>query len=102
VIPATSGPAATTTTPVTKTDTFISATINGSRFANNDTIAINGTVGGQAIPSNSGKLYVELKDPHNETVMYDSVNMTTVGNTKAPFSYKFVAGDSLHSSLDRT
>jgi hypothetical protein len=102
VIPATSGPAATTTTPVTKTDTFISATINGSRFANNDTIAINGTVGGQAIPSNSGKLYVELKDPHNETVMYDSANMTTVGNTKAPFSYKFVAGDSLHSSLDRT
>jgi hypothetical protein len=102
VIPATSGPAATTTTPVTKTDTFISATINGSRFANNDTIAINGTVGGQAIPSNSGKLYVELKDPHNETVMYDSANMTTVGNTKAPFSYKFVAGDSLRSSLDRT
>ncbi len=96
VIPATSPPPATnttTTTPVTKTDTFITATINGSRFANNDTIAINGTVGGHATPSNTGKLYVEVKDPHNETVMYDSTNMTTLGNTKSPFSYKFVAGE---------
>ena len=96
VIPATSPPPATnttTTTPVTKTDTFITATINGSRFANNDTIAINGTVGGHATPSNTGKLYVEVKDSHNETVMYDSTNMTTLGNTNSPFSYKFVAGE---------
>jgi hypothetical protein len=96
VIPARSPPPPatnTTTTPVTKTDTFITATINGSRFANNDTIAINGTVGGYATPSNTGKLYVEVKDPHNETVMYDSTNMTTLGNTKSPFSYKFVAGE---------
>jgi hypothetical protein len=98
VIPVTSAPPAnnattTTTTPVTKTNTFLTATINGSRFANNDTIAINGTVGGHAIPSNTGKLYVEVRDPHNETVMYDSTNMTTVGNSKSPFSYKFVVGE---------
>jgi hypothetical protein len=72
------------------------ATINGSRFTNNQTIAVNGTVsgGGQDIPSgSSGRLYVELRDPNNETVMYDSTNMTTVGNSKSPFSYRLVAGD---------
>ena len=72
------------------------ATINGSRFTNNQTIAVNGMVGGggQDIPSgSSGRLYVELRDPNNETVMYDSTNMTTIGNSKSPFSYRLVAGD---------
>jgi hypothetical protein len=89
--------------PVTKSDSLITATINGTRFTHNQTIAINGTVGGgggQAVPpgGSSGKLYVDLRDPHNQTVMYDATNMTTVGNTKAPFSYKFVAGDGLDSN----
>ena len=99
-------PAVTTgaTTPpvVTKSDSLITATINGTRFTHNQTIAINGTVGGggggQAVPpgGSSGKLYVDLRDPHNQTVMYDSANVTTNGNgSKAQFSYKMAAGDGL-------
>jgi hypothetical protein len=92
VIPATAA-AASQQQPVTKSDTFITATINNSRFANNDTIAVNGTVGGQAMPSNTGRLYVELRDPNNETVMYDATKVTTTGNSKTPFSYNLLAGD---------
>jgi hypothetical protein len=91
-----------TTPPVTKSDSLITATINGTRFTHNQTIAINGTVGGggggQAVPpgGSSGKIYVDLRDPHNQTVMYDSANVTTNGNgSKAPFSYKMAAGDGL-------
>jgi hypothetical protein len=52
--------------------------------------------GGRDLPSGTtGKLYVDLRDPHNESVMYDSTNITTTvgNNNEAPFSYKLVAGD---------
>jgi hypothetical protein len=37
-------------------------------------------------------LYVELRNPQNETLLYESTNMTT-GTFDTPFSYRLVAGD---------
>jgi hypothetical protein len=51
---------------------------------------VNGTVAEGTGPLLA--IYVELKDPRNETLLYESVNMTT-GSFDTPFSYRLVAGD---------
>jgi hypothetical protein len=86
----------TSTTPfitntTTKTDGLLTASINGTSFTTNQTILVNGTMEGQEAGP-SGTLYISLRDPHNETVLYESVNMTT-GSFDTLFSYKLVAGD---------
>jgi hypothetical protein len=94
----------TSTTPfitnaTTKTDGLLTASINGTSFTTNQTILVNGTVvGGQDAPAgNNGTLYVELRDPHNETMLYETgkITTTTTGGAKneSPFSYKLIAGD---------
>lgn len=59
-------------------------------FTTNQTITVNGTVAEGTGPLLA--IYVELKDPRNETLLYESVNMTT-GSFDTPFSYRLVAGD---------
>ena len=86
----------TSTTPfitnaTTKTDGLLTASINGTSFTTNQTILVNGTMEGQEAGP-SGTLYISLRDPHNEAVLYDSANMTT-GSFDTLFSYKLVAGD---------
>ena len=97
-------PTSTTTPFITnattkKTDGLLTASINGTSFTTNQTILVNGTVvGGQDAPAgNNGTLYVELRDPHNETMLYETgkITTTTTGGAKneSPFSYKLIAGD---------
>jgi hypothetical protein len=76
----------------TKTDGLLRATINSTRYSTNQTILINGTLGGGEGAGAGGKLFVELKNPRNETLLYDSANMAT-GSFDTPFSYTLVAGD---------
>jgi hypothetical protein len=76
----------------TKTDGLLTTSINGTRFTTNQTILINGTLGGGEAAGAGGVLYIELRNPQNETLLYESINMTT-GTFDTPFSYRLVAGD---------
>jgi hypothetical protein len=80
----------TNATTTTKTDGLLTTSINGTRFTTNQTILVNGTVGEAA--GAGGVLYIELRNPQNETLLYESINMTT-GTFDTPFSYRLVAGD---------
>jgi hypothetical protein len=82
----------TTANGTTKTDGLLTATINSTRYSTNQTILINGTLGGGKGAGAGGTLFVELRNPRNETLFYDSANMTT-GSFDTPFSYTLVAGD---------
>jgi hypothetical protein len=96
-----------TNTTTKKTDGLLTASINGTSFTTNQTILVNGTVvGGQDAPAgNNGTLYVELRDPHNETMLYETgkITTTTTGGAKneSPFSYKLIAGD-VHNTSGST
>ena len=83
----------TTANGTTKTDGLLTATINGTRFTTNQTILINGTLGGGERAGADGTLFIELRDPRNETLLYDSTNMTTGSSFDTPFSYSLIAGD---------
>jgi hypothetical protein len=87
----------TTITPTVKTKTngLLTATINSSYFTTNQTILVNGTVGEGAGPFIT--VYVELKDPQDETLAFDFapiVRSTQSGSdNETSFSYRLVAGD---------
>jgi len=95
-----------TNTTTKKTDGLLTASINGTSFTTNQTILVNGTVvGGQDAPAgNNGTLYVELRDPHNETMLYETGKITTTtggAKNESPFSYKLIAGD-VHNTSSST
>jgi hypothetical protein len=81
-------------TATTKTDGLLTTSINGTRFTTNQTILVNGTLGGgEGAGAGGGTLFIELRDPQNETLFYDSANMTTGSSFDTPFSYSLIAGD---------
>jgi hypothetical protein len=94
----------TTITPTAKTKTngLLTATINSSHFTTNQTIKVNGTVGEAAGPFITA--YVELKDPHNDTLLYEFAPIArsnkSGADNKTSFSYSLVAGDVDDGSQD--
>jgi hypothetical protein len=80
--------------PPTKTNDLLTASINGTHFTTNQTIAVNGTVGEAAGPFIA--VYVELKDPHNDTLASEFApivrNNETGSDNETSFSYSLVAG----------
>jgi hypothetical protein len=87
--------------PPTKTNGLLTARINSSYFTTNQTIAVNGTVGEAAGPFIT--VYVELKDPHNDTLASEFAPIVRSNKSGADnetsFSYSLVAGhdDSGHN-----
>jgi hypothetical protein len=83
-----------TTTAPTKTNGLLTASINGTHFTTNQTIAVNGTVREAAGPFIT--VYVELKDPHNDTLAFEFVPIVRSNksglNNETSFSYSLVAG----------
>jgi hypothetical protein len=81
--------------PPTKTNGLLTANINGTHFTTNQTIAVNGTVREAAGPFIT--VYVELKDPHNDTLAFEFVPIVRSNksglNNETSFSYSLVAGD---------
>jgi hypothetical protein len=81
--------------PPTKTNGLLTASINGTHFTTNQTIAVNGTVEEAAGPFIA--VYVELKDPHNDTLAFEFApvarNNETGSDNETSFSYSLVAGD---------
>jgi hypothetical protein len=94
----------TTITPIAKTKTngLLTATINSSHFTTNQTIAVNGTVREAAGPFIT--VYVELKDPQDETLLYEFAPIVrsnkSGADNKTSFSYSLVAGDVDDGSQD--
>jgi hypothetical protein len=86
----------TTTAPApTKTNGLLTASINGIHFTTNQTIAVNGTVGEAAGPFIA--VYVELKDPHNDTLASEFAPIArsnkSGSDNETSFSYSLVVGD---------
>jgi hypothetical protein len=83
-----------TTTAPTKTNGLLTASINGTHFTTNQTIAVNGTVREAAGPFIT--VYVELKDPHNDTLAFEFVPIVrsnkSGSDNETSFSYSLVAG----------
>jgi hypothetical protein len=83
-----------TAQPTTQTNGLLTATINGTHFTTNQTIAVNGTVGEAAGPFIA--VYAELKDPHNDTLAFESAPIVRSNKSGADnetsFSYSLVAG----------
>jgi hypothetical protein len=81
--------------PPTKTNGLLTARINSSYFTTNQTIAVNGTVREAAGPFIT--VYVELKDPHNDTLAFEFApivrNNKSGADNETSFSYSLVAGD---------
>jgi hypothetical protein len=81
--------------PPTKTNGLLTASINGTHFTTNQTIAVNGTVREAAGPFIA--VYAELKDPHNDTLAFEFApivrNNKSGLDNKTSFSYSLVAGD---------
>jgi len=79
----------------TKTNGLLTATINDTYFTTNQTILVNGTVGEAAGPFIA--VYVELKDPHNDTLAFDFAPIARSNEAGADnetsFSYRLIAGD---------
>jgi hypothetical protein len=86
----------------TKTNGLLTATINSTRFTTNQTILVNGTVGEAAGPFIT--VYVELKDPQNETLAFDFAPIArsnkSGSDNETSFSYSLVAGDGDDGSQD--
>ena len=101
-----SSPTTTTNTtaaqPTTKTNGLLTAAINGTRFTTNQTILVNGTV--REAAGSVIAVYVELKDPHNDALLYEFapiVRNNEVGaDNETSFSYRLVAGDYDNGSQD--
>jgi hypothetical protein len=94
----------TTITPTAKTKTngLLTATINSSYFTTNQTIKVNGTVREAAGPFIT--VYVELKDPQDETLLYEFAPIVrsnkSGSDNKTSFSYSLVAGEADDGSQD--
>jgi hypothetical protein len=94
----------TTITPTAKTKTngLLTATINGTYFTTNQTIKVNGTVGEAAGPFIA--MYVELKDPQDETLGFEFAPIVrsnkSGADNKTSFSYSLVAGEADDGSQD--
>jgi hypothetical protein len=90
------------TTTTTKTNGLLTATINSTHFTTNQTIAVNGTVGEAAGPFIA--VYVELKDPHNDTLAFEFAPIVrsnkSGSDNETSFSYSLVAGDVDDGSQD--
>jgi hypothetical protein len=88
--------------PPTKTNGLLTASINGTHFTTNQTIAVNGTVGKAAGPFIT--VYVELKDPHNDTLAFEFAPIVrsnkSGSDNETSFSYRLVAGDDGSSQDD--
>jgi hypothetical protein len=86
----------TTITPTVKTKTngLLTAMINSSYFTTNQTIKVNGTVREAAGPFIA--VYVELKDPQDETLLYEFAPIVRSNrpgsDNDTSFSYSLVAG----------
>jgi hypothetical protein len=96
-------PTSTTTPFITnattkKTDGLLTASINGTRFTTDQIISIDGMVAGGDGAGAGGMVFIELRDPHNAALLYDSANMTTTGTSDTPFSYSLVAGKLLENA----
>jgi hypothetical protein len=80
--------------PPTKTNGLLTASINGTHFTTNQTIAVNGTVREAAGPFIT--VYVELKDPHNDTLASEFAPIVrsnkSGSDNETSFSYSLVAG----------
>ena len=80
--------------PPTKTNGLLTASINGTHFTTNQTIAVNGTVGKAAGPFIT--VYVELKDPRNDTLAFEFAPVVrsnkSGSDNQTSFSYSLVAG----------
>jgi hypothetical protein len=78
------------------------ASINGTHFTTNQTIKVNGTVGEAGGPFIT--VYVELKDPHNDTLLYEFAPIVrsnkSGSDNETSFSYRLVAGDADDGSQD--
>jgi hypothetical protein len=100
--PTTTTTARQTTTTTTKTNGLLTATINSTHFTTNQTIAVNGTVGEAAGPFIA--VYVELKDPHNDTLAFEFAPIVrsnkSGSDNETSFSYSLVAGDVDDGSQD--
>jgi hypothetical protein len=82
-----------------KTDGLLTASINDTRFTTDQIISIDGTLaGGDGAGAAGGTVFIELRDPHNQALLYDSTNMTTTGTSDTPFSYSLVAGKLLENA----
>jgi hypothetical protein len=83
-----------TAQPTTQTNGLLTASLNGTHFTTNQTIAVNGTVGEAAGPFIA--VYVELKDPQDDTLAFDFapiVRNNEIGaDNETSFSYSLVAG----------
>jgi hypothetical protein len=99
-------PTSTTTPFITnattkKTDGLLTASINDTRFTTDQIISIDGTLAGgdgAGAGAAGGTVFIELRDPHNQALLYDSTNMTTTGTSDTPFSYSLVAGKLLENA----
>ena len=91
-----------TAQPTTQTNGLLTATINSSHFTTNETITVNGTVGEAAGPFIA--VYVELKDPQDETLGFDFAPIVRSNKSGADnetsFSYSLVAGHDDDGSQD--
>jgi hypothetical protein len=92
--PTTTTTARPTTTTTMKTNGLLTATINDTYFTTNQTILVDGTVGEGAGPSIA--VYVELKDPQNDTLAFDFAPIVrsnkSGSDNETSFSYTLVAG----------
>jgi hypothetical protein len=89
------------TNATTKTDGLLTASINDTRFTTDQIISIDGTLAGgdgAGAGAADGTVFIELRDPHNQALLYDSTNMTTTGTSVTPFSYSLVAGKLLENA----
>jgi len=99
-----STPTTTTARPTTttKTNGLLTATINDTYFTTNQTILVNGTVGEAA--GSVIAVYVELKDHHNDALLYEFApivrNNEAGADNETSFSYSLVAGDVDDGSQD--
>jgi hypothetical protein len=92
--PTTTTTARPTTTTTTKTNGLLTATINDTYFTTNQTILVNGTVGEAA--GSVITVYVELKDPQNDTLAFDFAPIVrsnkSGSDNETSFLYTLVAG----------